>query len=157
LRTPKVLTEYYNNIADYLTESFGANFIFLTILLSTTTAIAYFIVISYIITKMDKRHFIRKQNVAEDTITFPHLILMNSNVANVIKIAKVIVGVCLLLIGLVMLVLPGQGLITMLIGFSLLPFPGKDKMEQIILSRKSVRSSLNWIRMKAKKDPFIFD
>jgi hypothetical protein len=151
-----VLTEYYNNIANYLTELFGANFIFLTIFLSTTTAIAYFIVVSYIIIQMDKRHFIRKQNVAEDTITLPHLTLINSNVANVIIVAKVIVGVCLLLIGLVMLVLPGQGLITMLIGFSLLPFPGKDKMEQSILSRKSVRTSLNWIRIKAKKDPFIF-
>ncbi|GAC36330.1 hypothetical protein GPSY_0692 [Paraglaciecola psychrophila 170] len=56
-----------------------------------------------------------------------------------------------------MLVLPGQGLITMLIGLSLLPFPGKDKMEQNILSRKSVRTTLNWIRVKAKKPPFIFD
>ncbi|MBA6417405.1 hypothetical protein H4J50_15435 [Colwellia sp. 6M3] len=56
-----------------------------------------------------------------------------------------------------MLVLPGQGLITMLIGLSLIPFPGKHKLEKNILARKSVRSSLNWIRTKAKKDPFIFD
>jgi hypothetical protein len=56
-----------------------------------------------------------------------------------------------------MLVLPGQGLLTMLIGLSLLPFPGKQKMEQNILSRKSIRQSLNWIRIKANKEPFIFD
>lgn len=138
-------------------ETFGANFILLTIVLSTAAGIIYFIVISYIITQMDKRHFVHKKNAAEDTITLPYLILMNGNIINVIKIAKIFVGVCLLLIGLVMLVLPGQGLITMLIGLSLLPFPGKDKMEQSILSLKSVRSYLNWIRMKAKKEPFIFD
>lgn len=138
-------------------ETFGANFIFLTIVLTTVAAIAYFIVISYIITQIDKRYFLRKQT-SDDDGSEPHrLTSMNSSVTCVIKIAKIIVGVCLLVVGLVMLVLPGQGLITMLIGLSLLPFPGKNKMEQNILSRRSVRSSLNWIRMKANKEPFIFD
>jgi UPF0716 family protein affecting phage T7 exclusion len=106
---------------------------------------------------MDKRYFIRRQITAENVIVVPHLKLINSNLTQLINLAKIIVGVCLLLIGIVMLVLPGQGLITMLIGLSLLPFPGKDKMEQNILSRKSVRTTLNWIRVKAKKPPFIFD
>jgi UPF0716 family protein affecting phage T7 exclusion len=75
----------------------------------------------------------------------------------VINIAKIIVGVCLVLGGLLMLVLPGQGLITILIGLSLIPFPGKNTMEQKLLSRNSVRSTLNWIRVKANKEPFIFD
>jgi hypothetical protein len=106
---------------------------------------------------MDKRYFIRRQINAENAIVVSHLRLINSNLTQLINIAKIIVGVCLLLIGIVMLVLPGQGLITMLIGLSLLPFPGKDKLEQNILSRKSVRTTLNWIRVKAKKKPFIFD
>jgi uncharacterized membrane protein len=153
----KVLTEYYNNIAKYLNETLGADAIFLTMLITTASAIVYFIIISYIITQMDKRYFIRRQINAENAIVVSHLRLINSNLTQLINIAKIIVGVCLLLIGIVMLVLPGQGLITMLIGLSLLPFPGKDKMEQNILSRKSVRTTLNWIRVKAKKAPFIFD
>jgi uncharacterized membrane protein len=153
----KVLTEYYNNIAKYLNETLGADVIFLTMLITTASAIVYFIIISYIITQMDKRYFIRRQINAENAIVVSHLRLINSNLTQLINIAKIIVGVCLLLIGIVMLVLPGQGLITMLIGLSLLPFPGKDKMEQNILSRKSVRTTLNWIRVKAKKAPFIFD
>jgi hypothetical protein len=152
-----VLTEYYNNIAKYLNETLGADVIFLTIVLSTASAIVYFIIISCIITQMDKRYFIRRQITVENVIVVPHLKLINSNLTQLINLAKIIVGVCLLLIGIVMLVLPGQGLITMLIGLSLLPFPGKDKMEQNILSRKSVRTTLNWIRVKAKKPPFIFD
>lgn len=152
-----MLTEYYNNIAKYLNETLGADVIFLTIVISTASAIVYFIIISYIITQMDKRYFIRRQTTAENAIVVPHLRLINSNLTQLVNIVKIIVGVCLLLIGIVMLVLPGQGLITMLIGLSLLPFPGKDKMEQNILSRKSVRTSLNWIRVKAKKAPFIFD
>lgn len=138
-------------------EVLGSNFIFLTIIITTTIAIAYFIVMSYIITKMDKHYFIRRQPSKIDVFSPPHLTFIYSNLTKLLKIVKIIIGMCLLLIGLVMLVLPGQGLITILIAFSLLPFPGKNKLEQNILSRKSVRSSLNWIRIKANKDPFIFD
>jgi len=152
-----VLIEYYNNIENYLIETFGTNFIFLTLIITTTIAMAYFIFISYIITQLNKRYFIRRQISAVDVSVPPHLKWINSNVTKLVNMAKIIVGVSFLLIGLVMLVLPGQGLITILIGISLLPFPGKNKMEKNILSRKSVRSSLNWIRIKANKEPFIFD
>ena len=152
-----MLIEYYNNIENYLIETFGTNFIFLTLIITTTIAMAYFIFISYIITQLNKRYFIRRQISAVDVSVPPHLKWINSNVTKLVNMAKIIVGVSFLLIGLVMLVLPGQGLITILIGISLLPFPGKNKMEKNILSRKSVRSSLNWIRIKANKEPFIFD
>jgi hypothetical protein len=153
----KVLTEYYNNIDKYLNETIGADFIFLTIVISIASAIVYFIIISYVITQMDNRYFIRRQMIADVAIVSPHLRLINNNFTKLVNIAKIIFGVCLLLIGLVMLVLPGQGLVTILIGLSLLPFPGKDKLEQNILSRKSVRTTLNWIRIKAKKTPFTFE
>jgi hypothetical protein len=153
----KVLTEYYNNIDKYLNETIGADFIFLTIVISIASAIVYFIIISYVITQMDNRYFIRRQMIADVAIVSPHLRLINNNFTKLVNIAKIIFGVCLLLIGLVMLVLPGQGLVTILIGLSLLPFPSKDKLEQNILSRKSVRTTLNWIRIKAKKTPFTFE
>jgi hypothetical protein len=132
-----------------------------TILLTTAAAVVYFIVIGYSITQMDKRYFVRRRVISEkapagDTIEAPHVLLLNSSFSYLIKIAKIFFGICLFVLGLLMLVLPGQGLITMQIGLSLLPFPGKDKLEQNILSRKSVRSSLNWIRKKANKEPFIF-
>lgn len=136
---------------------FGPNFILLIILLTTAVSITYFIVLSYIITQMDKRYFIRNKLSAGDLSEPPDLTSMNSWVNYLINIIKIIVGICLFLCGLVMLVLPGQGLITMLIGLSLIPFPGKKAIEQNLLSRKSVKTSLNWIRIKANKDPFIFD
>ena len=152
-----MLKEYYNNIATYLTNTFGANFIFLIIVLTTTASVAYFVVITYFITQMDKQYFVRRKTSDNSLRAAPHATSMNRSIAGVVKIAKIILGVALLICGIVMLVLPGQGLITMLIGLSLLPFPGKDKLEQRILVRQSVRSSLNWIRLKAKKEPFIFD
>jgi len=162
-----VLTEYYINIETYLNQNFGANFIFLTILITTVASIVYFIVISYIITQLDTRYFIRKNKVLKDFRTVKsteanvditsRLTPINSGLNFVTNIAKIIFGLVLFICGLAMLVLPGQGLITMLIGLSLIPFPGKHKLENKLLARKSVRSSLNWIRIKAKKPPFIFD
>lgn len=158
-------------------ETFSPDVIFLTILLTTIASIAYFIVISYMITRMDKRYFVRKIIVQKDIVQKEivqkekirnktegdnanqkkHLTSMILSIAFVVSIAKIIVGLFLLVCGVLMLVLPGQGIITILIGLSLIPFPGKNKIEQYLISRKSVRSSLNWIRLKAKKEPFIFD
>ncbi|ARD46073.1 hypothetical protein [Colwellia sp. PAMC 21821] len=162
-----MLKEYYINIDTYLTQSFGANFIFFTILLTTVVSIVYFIAISYIITQLDTRYFIRKnrvlknispKNLAKSNVNPPPiLMLIYSILSFIINITKISFGVFLFICGLAMLVLPGQGLITMLIGLSLIPFPGKHKLEKNILARKSVRFSLNWIRIKAKKPPFIFD
>jgi hypothetical protein len=111
---------------------------------------------------MDTRYFVRKplivKNIPAKDASKPRPInLLNSSVSFVVHIAKIIIGLSLLLCGILMLVLPGQGLITMLIGLSLLPFPGKDKLENNLLGRKAVRTSLNWIRVKANKEPFIFD
>jgi uncharacterized membrane protein len=152
-----VFKEYFHQITTYLLETLGANFIFLTILLTTAAAILYFMVISYLITQLDTGYFLRKKTSAEQADETSHLSSTNSSLSYVFKIVKIILGVILLVCGLLMLVLPGQGLLTMLIGLSLLPFPGKQKMEQNILSRKSIRQSLNWIRIKANKEPFIFD
>ena len=139
-----------------------ANVIFLILVLTTTASILYLLVLSYIITQMDTQSFVRKPLIAKNIPTKSvhksrPINLINNSVNFVVHIAKIIIGLSLLLCGILMLVLPGQGLITMLIGLSLLPFPGKDKLESSLLARKTVRTSLNWIRIKAKKEPFIFD
>lgn len=157
-----MLTENYHKIANYLTEHFGANFIFLSILLTTAASFIYFIVISYIITQMDKRYFIQRS--IEGKINATNVVGQNAhskaNITSlnlVLNLVKILAGIFLLICGVVMLVLPGQGLLTILLGLSLIPFPGKHKLEQNLLARKSIRSSLNWIRTKANKEPFIFD
>jgi hypothetical protein len=171
-----VLKEYYNQVVNYLMATFDANFILLSLFLTTAAAIVYFIIISYVITQMDSRYFVRnnlshenlshqniahknklgKNSSADDMSETSRLTPINRSVNLMINIMKIMVGLFLLICGLVMLVLPGQGLLTMLMGLSLMPFPGKNKLEQTIVARKSVRYSLNWIRKKANKKPFIF-
>ncbi len=66
-------------------------------------------------------------------------------------------GILLIASGVAMLVLPGQGVITILLGLSLMAFPGKNRILRWILERKSVRKTMNWIRRKAKKPPLVFE
>jgi len=66
---------------------------------------------------------------------------------------KNIIGVSLIIGGLLMLVLPGQGLLTILTGLLLINYPGKYKLEQKLVAIPSVFRALNWIRVKANKPP----
>ncbi len=70
-------------------------------------------------------------------------------------VAKNVLGGALFVAGALMLVLPGQGLLTLLIAVALLDFPGKFRLQQWVATRRGVIDSINWIRRKAGKEPLI--
>jgi hypothetical protein len=63
------------------------------------------------------------------------------------------VGCIFLLGGMAMLVLPGQGILTMLIGVSLIDFPGKRKFEKKLICLPGVLKTINALRQKYGKHP----
>lgn len=63
--------------------------------------------------------------------------------------AKNLVGAVLVLFGLVMLVTPGQGFLSIVMGVSLLDYPGKYRFERWLVSRCYIWRALNWIRARA--------
>ena len=71
----------------------------------------------------------------------------------IVVVAKNILGLSLIIGGLLMLVLPGQGLLTIVTGLLLVNYPGKYKLEQKLVFMPSIYKALNWIRFKAKKRP----
>ncbi|MFL2712334.1 MAG: PGPGW domain-containing protein [Gammaproteobacteria bacterium] len=66
---------------------------------------------------------------------------------------KNIIGFSLIIGGLLMLVLPGQGLLTIVTGLLLANYPGKYKLEKKLVAIPSIFRALNWIRVKANKPP----
>jgi hypothetical protein len=68
-------------------------------------------------------------------------------------IVKNVVGVIFVLAGFLMLFLPGQGILTMLIGISMLDFPGKRKIEATLIGQPTVLSVINSMRQKFNKPP----
>ncbi|MFI4916078.1 MAG: hypothetical protein ACIAS6_06170 [Phycisphaerales bacterium JB060] len=68
-------------------------------------------------------------------------------------IGKNLLGVMFILAGVAMLVLPGQGLLTIFAGFILLDFPGKYAAEKWMIRQRWIHQPLNWVRRKRGQGP----
>ncbi|PIE23328.1 MAG: hypothetical protein CSA62_08000 [Planctomycetota bacterium] len=71
------------------------------------------------------------------------------------RLLRNIGGAICILLGIAMLVLPGQGILTILIGLTLMDFPGKQRLERGLVRRGRLLKPLNWIRSRAKKTPLL--
>jgi len=74
----------------------------------------------------------------------------------VFLIVKNTFGWLLLVAGILMLLLPGQGILTILAAFALLDFPGKRTLEMRILHKPVILNSINWLRRRAGREPLSF-
>jgi hypothetical protein len=70
-------------------------------------------------------------------------------------VLKNVVGAVFLLAGLAMIVLPGQGILTILIGISLMDFPGKRKLERRLIGQPTVLRGINKIRETFNQPPLV--
>lgn len=68
-------------------------------------------------------------------------------------VAKNFIGTLLVLVGIVMLFTPGQGVLTILVGVLFLDFPGKFALERRLISQPPVLRTVNWMRLKAGHPP----
>lgn len=66
---------------------------------------------------------------------------------------KNILGVLFVIGGIAMLLLPGQGILTILTGLLIMDFPCKYKVEIWILKHPFILKSINQLRAKAKQRP----
>jgi hypothetical protein len=70
-------------------------------------------------------------------------------------VIKNLLGYVFLLAGVAMLVLPGQGILTILIGVSLIDFPGKQKLQRKLIGQPAVLATINRIRKKFNRKPLV--
>jgi hypothetical protein len=68
-------------------------------------------------------------------------------------VVKNVVGVVFVLAGFAMLFLPGQGLLTILIGVSLMDFPKKRALEAKMVGQPTLLGVINAMRHKFDKPP----
>ncbi|MGE3164069.1 MAG: PGPGW domain-containing protein [Planctomycetota bacterium] len=115
---------------------------------SAVTFVGSLILIPWVIARLPADYFLSKRP-AEGSWRARHPV-----VRWVLRGAKNLLGCVFLAAGLAMLVLPGQGLLTVLIGVALLDFPGKRRLEIRLLRRPLITRSIAWIRRRAGKPPF---
>lgn len=105
------------------------------------------IVIPWLILQIPNDYFSRsKRRSILESMHHPVIHIM-------LLVLKNLFGVFFLLLGMLLLVLPGQGLLTMLLGIIMIDFPGKFRLERWFVSRESIFRSVNWLRKKGKREP----
>jgi hypothetical protein len=72
-------------------------------------------------------------------------------------VGKNLLGVLFVVLGILMLVLPGQGVLTILAGVVLIDFPGRRRALEWFVGHDTVLHALNWIRKRAKREPLVVD
>ena len=103
--------------------------------------------IPFIIVKLPSDYFIKDKNLARR-------FCQDKPLLGVIIIGfKNIFGLIFLLMGFIMLFIPGQGILTMLIGYSMLDFVSMRGPVYKIVRRPSVYQFINRIREKKDKEP----
>ena len=117
----------------------------LFVLVSIVTFLVSLIIIPALIIRIpadyfchDKRHDINNQH--------PLIKLF-------ISIAKNMLGGILIIAGIIMLFMPGQGLITLLIGIMIMNYPGKYTLERWLIVKFHGINAINWYRARHGKPP----
>ena len=74
-----------------------------------------------------------------------------------LKCLKNLLAVVLVVVGIIQIPLPGQGVLTILIGIIISDIPGKRKLERRIISSPIVLSTANGIRSRFKRPLLVLD
>ena len=74
-------------------------------------------------------------------------------------ILKNLLGVILVIIGILLSLpgVPGQGLLTILLGLIMIDIPGKRPLEAKIIQRPTILAAINNLRAKYNKPPLVLD
>ena len=72
-------------------------------------------------------------------------------------IVKNLIGLALIVAGLIMIVTPGPGVPTILLGLIMMDIPGKRPLEAKLIRRPAVLAAVNNLRARYKKPPLIMD
>jgi hypothetical protein len=118
---------------------------------SIITFIATLIVVPVLVARIPHDYFLIARHER------PPLACQNPMARWMLKIGRNVLGLVFVVAGILMLALPGQGILTILIGVMLLNFPGKYRLERWIVSRESVFQSINWLRKRAGRPPIVLD
>ena len=71
----------------------------------------------------------------------------------VLRTLKNALGCVLLALGLLMLFVPGQGLLTIFVALFLIDFPGKRRLQRWVISRPAVHRPVNALRRRTGRPP----
>ncbi len=115
------------------------------LLVSIATLVMTFVMLPIMITRLPKNYFVEEHRPPPMS---RHLVVHLFMMA-----AKNVVGLAFVVLGIILLFLPGQGVLTLFIGLTIMNYPGKFALERWLAMRPRVLPALNWLRARHDQPP----
>ena len=115
---------------------------------SVLTFVASVVGVPYFLSRLPSDYFSREERQALGIPEGPR-----APIRVVLRVLRNLLGLLLVVLGILMLVLPGQAILTILIGVFMMDFPGKRRFERWVIARPRVMRMLNSLRRRAGKPP----
>ena len=138
-----ILEQIIDLIDDY------KSIIFWLSLLSFLIFIFSLVTIKWLVALIPSDYFVSKKDTKFKS-EYPFIWLIS-------MIIKNIIGYVLIIGGILMLLLPGQGLFTIFIGLMMSNYPGKYYIEKKFIAIPSILKTINWLRKQSNKEPIIIN
>jgi len=123
-------------------EAHAAPLVSISLAMLVTTLIAF----PFIIARLPVRYFAERSRPApRSRHTLVHWAL---------TALKNLLGLALAISGVLLLLLPGQGVLTLIVGLAIMNYPGKFVIERWLVRRRRVMPALNWLRRRFGAPPF---
>jgi hypothetical protein len=122
------------------------------LLIFVVTFVVNLAIVSFILVKLPTDHFSKNHRASFWLGRHAAIRAMGIIGKNILGVLLVVVGILLSIPGV-----PGQGLLTILLGIMLLDFPGKRRLEQNLLSRPQILKTINRLRARFGKQALEID
>ena len=142
-------------VFDWLTSLFSSfpvtrGEIFVGVALSVATLVGSLVLVAFFLTRLPPLYF--HPTYDRHTGHDRHSVIRCCGI-----VVKNVIGILLVILGIVMSVpgMPGQGVLTILVGVMLVDFPGKRALEYRIIRQPRVLRAVNRLRRAFSKPPLV--
>lgn len=132
------------DVAAWVHEHLGRGALATIAIVSIVAFLLGVVVTPIVLIRLPPDYFVKRESAPSPSLTLGRALAL---------VARNLLGLVLILLGLAMLVLPGQGLITLLVGLLVLDFRGKRKWERKLVARPGVLRVINGLRSRARRAP----
>jgi hypothetical protein len=136
-------------LANWLPEGWTAwHLAALSVGLAVSMAAISVVIVGYVLARLPADYFVNP-DAQRPIDRHPVLKVLAVLTRNVIGYALIALGLALSLPGV-----PGQGLLTVLMGVMLIDFPGKHRFQRWLVTRRVILGAVNRLRARSGQPPF---